>query len=331
MLSLLTLVLAGPLPCERLQKAWDGSQCVGESKGMDANEMALLHNAVLENDLQRREDTLLTVEDRSDFLAVAAAYVCEDGGCDADALRAASEAETEGLLADGFDPVEDLGQMLQKNVDAGTLSPDFAASLLELVVDADSGLYGDDELQWRIEAMQSKEDAAALLTLQAVSRASYDYWGGEQKRPGPNVIDAVATLVWSLSNPTFSGLGPMVGALASGLYEGVHPWHLHHLRAFSWETLPGTVMFSETLWEGGFVEGSLDSTGGLVRLLDEKGEVRDERILDRATPLQPISSAPPSQNIAAKGRPLEIRIWIGGGWLVLIVQNGAIRDAWFLE
>lgn len=181
LLSLLGLGFASPyLSCGSLEKAWDGQECVGiSSPGDDANELASLHNAVLENDGQVREDSELTLEDTAEFLEVGAAFACADGACDAGEVSAILQEKASSFLEDGFEPVEDLGALLEATVKEGRLSADQADFLELLVEDAASGRYSDTELQARIEEeVPTWENARAAREMLAVSRASYEYWGG---------------------------------------------------------------------------------------------------------------------------------------------------------
>ncbi len=319
--------------CHLMGMVWDGRRCrfpdcFPTTSSADflgaANEVATNHNRILANDFEKRGDTEITEEDTREFLWTAAEYVC-DGDCDPARLAEETEARLAPLLEDGFDAEQDLAQILEWDVEAGGMSPELADELNHLVADAVSGAWSEAELQARIEddlAMRDwrGQDLETVLSLQAVSRASGDYWAGARGRPNPRVVDAVAAVGWGIlcfvaEQPWFSQYGTVVGSWASAQYMRQHVPQ-HRAETLRWEEIEGRYDFREDVEINGeiySISGNFTRGGGVVSLVDSRGERLDARELDPGAEQDSVADA------MARGGPrrIPVPIWTRWGFYII--------------
>ena len=327
--------------CELLGMVWDGRRCVmppcfptGDDTvflRQNANDLAGYHNETLANDYEVRGDSEITNEDAYEFLTVATDHLCADGSCDG-AAQASYLFDQYGSLL-GNSSEENLRQILQWDVEAGVISEDLGYTLLVLADDASSGLYSGEELQLRIDEMGAQSwkgaDLDAVLTLQAVSRASYESWGGTagKKIKPSNVVDGLTTVGCGLLAVATGHLEvlPAAGAFggwASALYDNFFG-RASKPSAIRWSAVSQRTTFSESVLIDGTVyqvQGSLSSKGGEVVLRDSKGMVLSGRAIKTTEELVDPASVLALREPTSGPRKIYIPIWTPWGIYIIVIE-----------
>jgi|GEM_PF-5543692 len=277
------------LACGELGLAWDGAACVnldGSPAEDLANLIAAGHNATLVNDLVRGDDRI-TDEDLAPFLQTAFEALCATEGCDADALTAELTEVYAPRLADGFDPIDDIGGLLEENVANGAMSPALGEALLAQLQErprspwtADGGLAGlDDTLasgDW------DEVDQTTVDIVRATAHASASLWG---TLDGDDLIEA-AKIDASAAGAEYNRCMHhekrwcRVKSIASGAFASarylVFADQSRTLPALSWGEIAAPIAFEESfLLDGALftLEGDLHADGGELRIRDESGQI----------------------------------------------------------
>lgn len=328
------------LACELMGMVWDGRRCVfppcfpttvaGDFLRQNANDLAAYHNEVLANDFEVRGDTEITTEDAAEFLTTATDALCADGSCDATEQASYLFEQYGGLLDNSAQ--KNLLQILQWDVEKGMISEQLGDELKLLAEDADSGLYSGEELQWRIEDLSvgrwDEQDMDAVLTLQAVSRASYQAWGGTTgaKIKPKNVVDGLTTLGCGLLAVATGQLEALpaagaFGAWGSALYDNFFG-RTAAPSTIRWNHVSSPVSFEESVLINDSVytvQGNLSSKGGAVELRDSEGNLVSERAISTGEKLID-PAALEELSAAAAGRKIYVPVWTPWGWYILVIE-----------